>query len=167
MIIKFTIEGNPFGKQRPLVAHRHGVKRPETRVYERKARGTWNRVYNSKEFTGAVKIDLQAYYQIPKSWAKWKKEAAKLNLIRPIRKSKLKPDVDNVGKMIMDSLNPETFRRQKVGPGIYLDDGQVVQLNVESWYSEKPRVEVTVDAQEEPDIDEIKSKVKKLMKDKK
>lgn len=165
MIIKFTIDGNPFGKQRPLVAHRHGIKRPETRIYERKARGTWNRVYRSPEFTGAVKIDLKAYYPIPQSWAKWKKEAARKKLIRPIRKSKLKPDVDNVCKMIMDSLNPETYRRQKVGPGVYLDDGQVVHLSIESWYSDSPRVEVTIDAQQEAAANEIKEKLKKLPKD--
>ena len=45
-----------------------------------------------------------------------------------------KPDLDNVAKIVLDSLN-----------GIaYSDDSQIVKLNVEKHYSENPRVEVTL-----------------------
>lgn len=164
MQIKFVIDGNPFGKQRPFVAHNHGIKRPQTRIYERKARGTWQRVTSAPEANGEVEVHLMAFYEIPKSWPQWKHKAAVYHLIRPIKKSALKPDVDNVAKMIMDSCNPETYRHKKVARGIYADDGQVVDLSVESWYSEKPRVEVYLSVKDEYDVQEIKNKVKELEK---
>lgn len=161
--IEFVIEGDPFGKQRPLVVNRHGIKRKETRQYERKARGSWNpKFLNQKETLGAVSVDIKAFYRIPKSWPKWKKEAAKRQLIRPVKKSRYKPDVDNVAKMIMDSCNPETSRRQVIQQGIYHDDGQVTDLSIKSWYSDHPRVEVCLTIDEEYQADVIKEKVKNV-----
>ena len=50
--------------------------------------------------------------------------------IMPVKK----PDVDNLAKTILDSLN-----------GIaYHDDAQVSKCTIEKYYSDKPRIEVTI-----------------------
>lgn len=60
-----------------------------------------------------------------------KKRAAKLSgAIRPAKK----PDCDNIGKIVADSLN-----------GIaYKDDAQIVSMVIEKYYAEIPRVEVKI-----------------------
>ena len=46
-----------------------------------------------------------------------------------------KPDIDNVVKAVLDALNGVAYR----------DDTQVVELHVRKSYSEKPRVEVSIE----------------------
>ena len=50
--------------------------------------------------------------------------------IRPTKK----PDWDNIGKIICDSLNQIAYR----------DDAQIVDSQVRKFYSENPRVEVII-----------------------
>jgi Holliday junction resolvase RusA-like endonuclease len=45
-----------------------------------------------------------------------------------------KPDIDNVVKSIFDALNKVAFN----------DDTQIISLSVRKFYSEHPRVEVTI-----------------------
>lgn len=161
MIIKFIIPGNPFGKQRPYVGNRHGFKRKETVLHENIAREAWHQAYSGKTYNGNVSIDLIAYYCIPISWPKWKQRAAKYGYIRPHRKGPKKPDVDNVCKLVMDSLNPTKIgRKTMTNTGVYEDDGQVVDLKISSYYSENPRIEAIVNATEEEDPELLKKLVK-------
>jgi len=51
-------------------------------------------------------------------------------IIRPTKK----PDIDNICKIICDSLN-------KIA---YHDDSQIVDCQVRKFYSERPRVVVTI-----------------------
>lgn len=77
-----------------------------------------------------IRLDVVAYYGIAKSDSK-KKRAAKLaNEIRPTKK----PDLDNVFKAIADGLNNIAYH----------DDSQIVGCSVEKYFSEEPRVEVTI-----------------------
>lgn len=62
---------------------------------------------------------VTAFYKIPKSWTKAKKQAAMDGDITPG-----KPDVDNIAKIVMDSLNKLA----------YLDDKQVNFLSVRKQY---------------------------------
>ena len=50
--------------------------------------------------------------------------------IRPL----VKPDLDNIAKMILDSLNKIAYK----------DDNQIVRLVIEKFYSEEPRVEIEI-----------------------
>lgn len=69
-------------------------------------------------------------YSIPKSMTKKNRQLIEEGKLHPTKK----PDLDNVAKIVLDSLN-----------GIaYSDDSQIVKLNVEKHYSENPRVEVTL-----------------------
>jgi Holliday junction resolvase RusA-like endonuclease len=48
------------------------------------------------------------------------------------------PDTDNIAKSVLDALNKVAYK----------DDSCVVDLIVEKWYSENPRVEVYIDNEE-------------------
>lgn len=171
MIIQFTIKGNPFGKQRPYFTSfrggARGIKRKETILHENIARETWHQVFKGqKEFEGDISIKITAYYKIPQSWSKWKRQAAELQIIRPNRKGPLKPDVDNVCKWIMDSLNPSKIGHKTVPfSGVFKDDGQVVDLSISSYYSNDPKTEVLIEAKPQLSTEEIKKKVKERLKE--
>lgn len=74
----------------------------------------------------AVELQVRAVYPIPKSWRA--KRAAEA------RWRTSKPDVDNIAKLVADSLN-------KI---VYLDDAQVAQLTVQKVYGPLPGVTVSV-----------------------
>ena len=73
---------------------------------------------------------IKAYYSIPKSASKKKRVAMLIGEIRPTKK----PDMDNVVKIIADSLNQVAYR----------DDTQIVDCQCRKFYSDRPRVEVTI-----------------------
>ena len=87
---------------------------------------------NGFRFEDDAMLDLRikAYYSIPKSASKKKKAAMLAGEIRPTKK----PDMDNVVKIIADSLNQVAYR----------DDTQIVDQQCRKFYSENPRVEVTI-----------------------
>lgn len=57
--------------------------------------------------------------------------------------------VDNIAKIVLDGLNPKMkvdhrlHKAMCVHEGLYQDDRQVIDLRVEKWYSDEPRVEIT------------------------
>lgn len=67
---------------------------------------------------------------IPASKSKKFKEQALNGLQLPIKK----PDVDNVAKIILDSISGI----------VYKDDKQIVKLTVSKKYSDIPKVEVKI-----------------------
>ncbi|MBR3003248.1 MAG: RusA family crossover junction endodeoxyribonuclease, partial [Clostridia bacterium] len=78
-----------------------------------------------------LKVKIIAYYEVPKSASKKKKQQMLNDEIFPT----VKPDTDNIAKSILDSLN-----------GIaYLDDKQVVKLEVEKYYSQNANVAVMIE----------------------
>ena len=77
-----------------------------------------------------IDIEIIAFYEIPKSTSKKKRRLMLDKKLRPTKK----PDWDNVGKIICDSLNKIAYR----------DDAMVVDAIVRKFYSEQPRVEVTM-----------------------
>jgi Holliday junction resolvase RusA-like endonuclease len=135
MKLSFVIPGEPQGKGRPRFTARNGFPRaitPEkTASYESLIKAMyWQEYGNLKLETGPVSMVIRAYYGIPPSASKRRKAAMIAGEIRPCKK----PDVDNVVKVVADSLNGVAYR----------DDTQIVWLHCEKWYSEKPRVEVVI-----------------------
>jgi Holliday junction resolvase RusA-like endonuclease len=91
-----------------------------------------------KLLEGPILVTVKVYKKIPKNFSKKKKAAAEAGQLRPTTK----PDVDNYAKSIKDALKNV----------IWKDDSQVVDLHISKWYSETPRVEVTIvplDAQQQ------------------
>ena len=80
----------------------------------------------------ALDVRIIAYCEIPKSISKKKRKAMLEHKIRPTKK----PDWDNIGKIICDSLNKVAYR----------DDSAVVDAQVRKFYSENPRVDVSIRA---------------------
>lgn len=131
-MIEFTILGEPKAKQRPRHTKKGFTYTPKQTVnYENYVKLCYQQ---SKEENGFEKLDgmiraiITCYFSIPKSFSKKKREKAIQEKIRPTKK----PDLDNIAKSILDSLNDIAFD----------DDKQVVTLLVNKFYSENPRVEV-------------------------
>lgn len=78
-----------------------------------------------------LKVDIKAYFEIPKSVSKKKYQDMFNGIIRPTKK----PDADNIAKIILDALNKVAFA----------DDTQVVDLRVRKYYSERSRVEFEIE----------------------
>ena len=132
--MKFDIPGEPMGKQRPRVT-RYGTYTPKKTVeYENWVKECYCINTDRKCLTGEIEAEMKVYMSIPKSTSKKKRQAMLEGEVRPTKR----PDLDNIAKIILDSLN-----------GIaYNDDKQVVSCKIEKWYGEVPRVEVTLEEAE-------------------
>lgn len=133
MTVKFTVLGEPRGKQRPrMTRNGHTYTPAETVQYENLVRMEYRRQCSDYRFPDDAALDMRimAYYAIPKSVSKKKRQEMLERRIRPLKKS----DWDNVGKIIADSLNEIAYK----------DDVQIVDGQVRKFYSDKPRVVVTI-----------------------
>lgn len=121
------VEGNIKGKARPRYFNNHAITPKDTVSYE-----NWVKVCYQQQcgetLQGAIKADITIYHKVPKSYAKKRIQAIREGLEQPQKK----PDIDNIVKIILDSLN-------KIA---YDDDSQVVELSVKkAWTFEKERIE--------------------------
>lgn len=83
-----------------------------------------------KPIDGPVSVSIKIYRQIPKSTTKKDRALFLAGIKRPV----VKPDGTNYAKGIEDALNGI----------IYKDDSQIVDLQVQKYYSDNPRVEISV-----------------------
>ncbi|MCA0617605.1 RusA family crossover junction endodeoxyribonuclease [Clostridioides difficile] len=132
MKVFLVIDGEPVGKERPRfnLATKRTYTPQKTKDYEELIK--W--LYQSKVrhyFTGYIKMTLRCYYSIAKSNSKKIKEQKRNNVLRPNKK----PDIDNVVKIIADSLNEIAYK----------DDTQIVEVIASKYYSDRPRVEVILE----------------------
>ena len=135
-LIHFVVPGKPFGKQRPRVACRGKFSKaytPEkTKTYENLVKLFYAQESKGEMFPEDAELEIKivAYYEIPKSVSKVKREKMLSGEIRPTKR----PDIDNVAKAIYDSLNMVAYH----------DDAAIVETRVSKFYSDSPRVEVTI-----------------------
>lgn len=129
---EFTIYGEPKAKGRPRVMRSGFTFTPkDTVMYENLVKTSFIEQCKPKEFLeGELHCDIDCYFSIPKSKSEKIKDKMRDFKIRPTKK----PDLDNLAKAVLDSLN-------KVA---YEDDGQIVTLGIKKFYSDQPRVEVTL-----------------------
>ena len=127
---EITVLGEPTGKGRPRFGNGRTFTPKKTRDYEVYVKECY--IGQRGEIFGEEPIDMtiKAFYRIPDSKPLRFKRSAKLGLELPTKK----PDVDNIVKIIMDSLNEVA----------YPDDKYIVSLLVTKEYSEEPRVEITI-----------------------
>ena len=106
----------------------------ETILYENLIRYEYQRQCGRARFPDETQLDVRilAFYPVPSSVSKKKRRMMLDHQIRPGKK----PDWDNIGKVVTDSLNQIAYR----------DDAQVVDAQVRKFYSEQPRLEVTIQA---------------------
>ena len=129
----FIVYGKPMGKQRPRFTKSGHTYTPQKTVdYEELVQYSYMEQVkkNDRWHDGALEMHIRAYYPIAKSHSKTKKEAMEAGEILPT----VKPDTDNVTKIICDSLN-----------GIaYADDKQITDCIFQKRYAKVPRVEVSI-----------------------
>lgn len=129
MVVKFMVLGDPKGKQRPKFSRQGKFVRTytpkQTVDYEEKVRNEYIRQVDER-LQGPIGAKITGYFQVPKSASK-KKKAELIGEFHTV-----KPDTDNIGKIILDPLNDVAFD----------DDKQVCKLAVEKYYGETPGVVV-------------------------
>ncbi|PEQ75169.1 hypothetical protein CN478_20675 [Bacillus cereus] len=133
-MIKFTVLGEPVAQGRPRAGIRNGkinMRDPmKSRNFKQYVRLVASQNAPEELLEGPLFLEVKVYKPLLKKFSKKKRLEAEQGLIRPATK----PDVDNYAKGILDGLNSVLWK----------DDNQVVDLHVSKWYSEKPRIEVTV-----------------------
>lgn len=132
-MIRIELLGPPKGKGRPrfVRATGHAYTPAPTREYEQALRAqAMIQMKGARPIERPVKVDVYAYQEIPKSWRKVDRDAARYCFKYPSGK----PDADNYLKIALDSLNQV----------VWLDDGQVVKASVSKKYSDEPKLVVEV-----------------------
>lgn len=132
--IAFTVPGEPQGKGRPRFARQSGrtYTPAKTAAYENLVKLEYEKAAKGKRFPDghALGMRVEMYYSIPKSVSKIMREHMMLGRIKPTKK----PDCDNCLKAIADALNHIAYR----------DDALIVKAEVEKYYSDRPRVDVSI-----------------------
>jgi Holliday junction resolvase RusA-like endonuclease len=135
MQIHFEVKGDPKGKGRPRFTRAGKF----TRVYTDKQTLDYEALikFFAAEAMGStdpletpVSVFLYIRHAVPQSYSKKRTEACLSGLEQPCKK----PDIDNIAKTYLDGMNGVVF----------LDDTQVVDLNVKKVYSAVPGVNVMV-----------------------
>lgn len=139
MIIRFEVPGNPVGKGRPRVCVRggktHAYTPQKTVDYAELIRQYFTLKTRGVELENSMRkpkcITILACYNIPGTFSRLRRNAALSGTLRPV----VKPDIDNIAKVVLDSLNNLAYK----------DDAQVVRLILEKQYAIEPCVVVTIE----------------------
>ena len=132
---EFIVPGAPQGKARPRFTRQgHAYTPKKTHDYESYIKMCYKQKVKEKCYKEdePLEISINAYYPIPKSYNKAKKQQAIAGALVP----RSKPDVDNIAKAVLDALNLTAYE----------DDKLVAKLTVEKHYSEEPRLEIRIGA---------------------
>jgi Holliday junction resolvase RusA-like endonuclease len=131
-ILSFVVKGEPVAKGRPRVS-KFGTYTPTKTVnYENWVKQSFCMAYKSHEPTEQpLKVCVIAYFSIPKS----KSQKVKLQMLKGRIRPAKKPDIDNVIKSITDALNALAYK----------DDSQIVEMSAKKYYSDEPRVEISIE----------------------
>lgn len=127
-MIVFEIEGKPMAKGRPRFTRKGFAYTDEkTRLYERLVKMNFLRNYpNHIPLEGYIEVNITAIFEVPKSYSKKKTK----ELLESHNNYDHKPDLDNIAKIILDSLNGIAFK----------DDSQVTILHMNKEYGVKAKV---------------------------
>lgn len=131
----FAIPGPPRAKQRARVTRRGIAYTPkETTNYETLIKYTFSAMNPDWVMISQgrpISLDVTVIVPIPASATKKKRELMIAGRIRPTGR----PDWDNYGKIVSDSLNQL----------MYHDDSQIVDGAVHKFYGESPGINVKVE----------------------
>jgi Holliday junction resolvase RusA-like endonuclease len=133
-MIQFTVYGEPVAQGRPRFSN-HGeftkVYDPaKSRDFKKYVKLVSSENRPEKLIEGPVQLEVKIYKSTLKSFSKKKAVQAEKGELRPLTK----PDVDNYVKGVKDALKAVIWR----------DDSQVVDLHISKWYSEVPRIEISI-----------------------
>lgn len=133
MVIRFEVPGEPRGKGRPRFTKTgHTYTDSETRAYENKIVAYYRKACGGYRLPDEkfISVDVAAFYPIPKSATK----AATAEMAAGTRFPSRKPDIDNVLKAVLDSLNGVAYK----------DDSRVVLVSASKFYGHEPRLVIEI-----------------------
>ena len=133
-MVQFTVPGKPVGKARPRFTRAGHTYTPgNTTEYEARVRAEYARQTQNFRFPDGVPVKVQicAHYPIPASTSRKNTERMLTGEIAPIKK----PDWDNIGKIICDSLSGVAHK----------DDAQINRATVWKLYGDHPNVTVVLE----------------------
>lgn len=130
IITWFEVPGKPVGKERAAgTSKRHTPEK--TRVWEREIAWRAKQARRSNIiYPKAVGVIIQIVIKPAEYWKKEEKDNACAGRVKPVAR----PDIDNVGKAILDGLNKIAFA----------DDQQVSQLTITRAYGRSEKTIVIV-----------------------
>ena len=134
MIYEFEIPGKITGKGRPRVNTTTAIAYTpaKTKEYEELVKQYFIIKYRRiNPLEGRIKINITAYFSVPKNTSKKQEENMLNNTISPTKK----PDIDNIAKIILDALNKLAFK----------DDNQITKLEIEKKYGTEEKISVKVE----------------------
>ena len=134
MKYEFEVPGKIIGKGRPRVnSYTGNVYTPtRTKDYECLVEQYFLLKYpRFKQIEKRVKINIIAYFEIPKSTKKTLIEPMLKNEISPTKK----PDIDNIVKIVLDAMNKFAFK----------DDTQITKLEIEKKYGIAEKIVVEIE----------------------
>lgn len=134
MIYEFEIPGKITGKGRPRVNTTTAIAYTpaKTKEYEELVKQYFFIKYRRiNPLEGRIKINITAYFSVPKNTSKKQEENMLNNAISPTKK----PDIDNIAKIILDALNKLAFK----------DDNQITKLEIEKKYGTEEKISVKVE----------------------
>ena len=138
-MVVFSVPGKPKGKARARTKKNGQTYTPkETVEYEDKVKAYYLESQPRQKFFNKepLAVGIYARFEIPKRTTK----AEKLAMLRGDKDPTVKPDADNIAKIICDALNGLA----------YGDDSQIVHLTVSKTYIRQedmqPHVTVTIES---------------------
>lgn len=133
-MIQFTVYGEPVAQGRPRFSTQGGFVKAydpaKSKDFKKYVKLVASENRPPKLLEGPIQMDVKIYKATLKSFSKKKVELAEKGVIRPLTK----PDADNYVKGVKDALKSI----------IWKDDSQVVDLHISKWYSETPRIEISI-----------------------
>ena len=134
MIYEFEVPGKVIGKGRPRLNSYTGVVYTPTRTkdYESLVEQYFLLKYpRFKALDGRIKVNIIAYFTIPKTTKKSEINEMLENNISPTKK----PDIDNIVKAVLDSMNKFAFK----------DDNQITKIEVEKKYALEDKIYIKIE----------------------
>ena len=134
MIYEFEVPGKVIGKGRPRLNSYTGVVYTPTKTkdYELLVEQYFLLKYpHFKALEGRINVIIIAYFSIPKATKKADINEMLENNISPTKK----PDIDNIVKAVLDSMNKFAFK----------DDTQITKLEVEKKYALEDKIYIKIE----------------------
>jgi Holliday junction resolvase RusA-like endonuclease len=102
----------------------------QTKSYEDLIRWSYKSAGGQYLAEKTLQVDIQAFYPIPQSFSRAKRNSAQSENLRPTTK----PDCDNIIKVVLDSLNGVA----------YYDDKQVVCVSCNKYYADTGYIKISI-----------------------
>jgi Holliday junction resolvase RusA-like endonuclease len=134
--MRFIVEGKPQGKARARTVRNkytgkvHSFTPEKTANYEDLLRWNYKAAGGVYYAEKTLQVDIKAFYPIPKSFSKARRNDAIKGDVSPTTK----PDCDNIIKVVLDALNGVA----------YYDDKQVVSVSCNKYYAERGYTEIEI-----------------------